>query len=469
MKQLSSQDAVFLYLDSRNAHLTLTALNVYQQPRRPHPAVTFDDVVRHVGSRLHAVPLLRQKLARPPLDLDYPYWVDAPDFELEAHVLPYRGPAPRTVGELFDAVAGLHAQALDLARPPWEMHVIEDLGPLEGFPENCFALVTRYHHAAIDGASGTDLVRGLHGIKPGDIEDYEAHLKAAREPGALGLLARAALNNLRGQYRLVRSIGDAAPGLVRSLWDRDDNDGSAAVPYTRFNRPVGPERVFHAMSIPLAEIRAVRDSVPGATVNDIILTACAGGLRSWLKERDELPEVSLVGMVPVNLRTGDETVPGNRLAMMFIPIHTDIARPLARLRAVHERTRQAKKDVENEVQERIREITDHIPAVTISSTGRFLTGLGLGRHLRLCNCTITNVPSPDRTLYLGRARMVYTTGAGPILDGMGLIISLFTYAGQVNFSFTSCPNILPEPRDLARHVKAAFEALRNAAQSPADT
>ena len=463
MKQLSSQDASFLYLDSQGAHLTLTGLSVYRQPRRPHAPLTYQDIFRHVRSRLPSLPVFRQKMVRPPLDIDYPYWVEDETFDLQYHVRRYRGPAPRSRAELYGTVAELHAQPLDLSRPPWEMQVVEDLGPIEGLPKNSFALITRYHHSAIDGASGNALIRGLHDIRPRDITDSaaEAAEGAGEAPGTLGLLARAAVNNLAAPIQLARSLGKAVPGIIRSAWPGGDTADDSAAPECRFNRPISSKRVFHATAIPLDEIRSVRNAIAGATVNDVILSVCAGGLRSWLQERGELPEDSLVAMVPINLRAGSEAVPGNRVGMMFIPIYTDIASPLARLRAVQERTRRAKTSVDDGTQERIRELSSHIPALTISSSGRVITGLALARRLiRLCNCTITNVPSPRRTLYLGRARMVYTTGAGPIIDGMGLIISLFTYAGQVDFTLTSCPEILPDPASLGRHIQQAFEALR---------
>lgn len=470
MKQLSSQDASFLYLDSQGAHLTLTVLSVYQQPRRPHAPLTYADVLAHIRSRLPSLPLFRQKMVRPPMDVDYPYWVDDESFDLESHVRPFHGPTPKSREQLYEAVAELHAQPLDLSRPPWEMQLIERLAAIPGLPKNAFALITRYHHSAVDGASGNTLIQGLHDICPRDITaaPVGSGTETAKAPGTLSLLARAAVNNVAASVRLAQSFGRAVPEIIRSSRESESVSDSA-VPKCRFNGSIGAARVFHATGISLDEIKSVRKAVEAATVNDVILAICAGGLRSWMQEQNELPEDSLVAMVPVNLRAGNDQAPGNQVGMMFLPIYTDIASPLARLRAVRDRTRRAKAQVDNGTQERIREFSSHIPAMTVSSSGRVITGLGLARRLiRLCNCTITNVPSPERTQYLGRARMVYTTGAGPILEGMGLIISLFTYAGKVDFTFTSCPEMLPEPDRLGQHFQAAFEALRKAALQRAE-
>jgi WS/DGAT/MGAT family acyltransferase len=472
VKQLGGQDATFLYLDSRGAHLTLTGLYVYQQPRKPHRPIRFTDIVRHVRSRLPSLPVFRQKLIRPPLDTDYPYWVEDPDFRLEQHIHRYRGKPPGSRAELERLVAKLHARPLDLSSPPWQMHVIEKLGAIEDVPGNCFALISRYHHSAIDGASGNALIYGLHGTRPADIENTgggTALTARERVPGTMGLLARAAVNNLQGQVRLLRSIGGAVPGMIRSAISADSKQKSAPVPDTRFNGPVTADRVFHAISIPLAGIKAIRDAIPGATVNDVILAVCSGGLRRWLMAMDELPEDSLVAMVPVNLRSaGESDLQGNQVGMMFIPIFSDIGNPLARLRAIHDTSRLAKEEAASEMQQHLREIVNYIPAMSISSAGSLVTGLGLAQRLiRLLNCTITNVPSPAETLYLGRGRMVYMTGAGPILDGMGLIISLFTYREQVNLSLTSCPGMLPDPQALGRCMEEAFAELNHAARSAA--
>ena len=141
MKQLTGQDASFLYLESRGAHLTLTALYIYQQPRAPGAPLVYADIARHLNSRLDSADMFRQKLVRPPLDLDYPYWVDDPDFDLARHLHRYDGPAPRNYRSLFRLVEKLHARPLDLSRPPWEMVVLEKLGPLKDLPKRCFGII----------------------------------------------------------------------------------------------------------------------------------------------------------------------------------------------------------------------------------------------------------------------------------------------------------------------------------------
>lgn len=467
MKQLSGQDAAFLYLESSGAHLHVTALYVYEQAKPPHKPLRFEDITRLISSRLNTSPLFRQKLLRPPFDLDYPYWVDDPEFDSSRHLLRYPGPAPRNRRQLFDAVAALHAAPLDLNRPPWEMQVLEKLNRLDGLPASCFAIIARYHHAAIDGASGTQLVDRLHDSAPTAGHDApDLAPVAGREPGALELLARAAINNVGIPFKLASAVASALPGIARSLVQPASPDAAKpdGVPTTRFNGPVSAERVFHATKVGLDEINRVRKMVPGATVNDVVLTICGGALRLWLEAVDELPEQSLVAMVPVNVRTADEVSRGgNQLSTLFLPIYTDQPDPLERLRAIHAATLQAKSASVAIKPRQVTDITNSIPALPLAVTARLVTSLGLGhRLLRLCNCTITNVPGPRHPLYLGPARLVFSTGSAPILDGMGLIITAFSYEGEVTFSITSCPEMLPDPEFLAQCTLQAFDLLRQA-------
>jgi WS/DGAT/MGAT family acyltransferase len=466
MKQLTGQDASFLYLESRGAHLTLTALYVYQQPRAPGAPLVFADIARHLNSRLDSADMFRQKLVRPPLDLDYPYWVDDPEFDLARHLHRYDGAAPRNYRSLFRLVEELHAKPLDLSRPPWEMVVLEKLGPLKDLPKRCFAIIARYHHAAIDGASGSQLVDGLHDSKPSVIAPAKQGgepWKPKPPPGGTDILARGLLNNLSAPFKILKTVAGAAPGMALSRLKAagDEEPKPAAVPKTCFNQPLSAERVFHSMSVDLQKVREIRGAVPGATVNDVILTICGGGLRTWLEAYGELPTESLVAMVPVNARTSEQaTLGGNRLGTLFIPIHTDIADPVERLRAVYQATRKAKAATGGMDAQQISEVTSHVPAITLSSVGHLVTRLGLGHRMSpLCNCTITNVPGPKGALYLGPAKLVWSTGTAPVIDGMGLIISAFSYLDKITFSFCSCPEMVPDAEFMGDCTQKAFEEL----------
>jgi WS/DGAT/MGAT family acyltransferase len=469
MRQLTAQDSAFLYFESEGAHLHITGLYIYDQSTVPGGSVRHKDILRYIESRLHTSTIFRQKLVSLPLNFDYPYWVDDEKFDLEFHVRHIALPEPKDWRQLCILVARLHSRPLDLTRPPWEMYVVEGLDNVEGIPEGAFAIVAKYHHAAVDGATGNEIIAGLHSTTPEfDPDPSPQPWTAQPEPSLLGLMARASVNNVRQPFQLFKALSATLPGVSRSQAAGDDPPEVKTrphVPDTRFNGPVTPHRVFHGISLDLKELSAIRKAVPGATVNDVVLTICGGALREYLDAKGELPDESLVAMAPVNTRTeGEAKVAGNVLAAMAVPIHTDIADPLARLRAIHGSTANSK-EAKNAIGARqMTDLTKHIPASTIALAGRLVTGLGLAhRTIRFCNCTITNVPGPQQPLYLNGARMLTMTGSAPVIDGMGLIIAAISYDGKIVFSFTGCREIMPDPEALSEATLRAFRQLQEAA------
>ena len=468
MRQLSAQDAAFLYLESQGAHLHLTALYIYDQASAPGGIVRHTDVLKYVESRLHTSPVFRQKLVSLPLSVDYPYWVDDEQFDLEFHVRHIALPEPRDWRQLCILVARIHSRRLDLSRPPWEMYLVEGLDNIKGIPKGAYAIIAKYHHAAVDGVSGTEIVSGLHSTTPEfdaspELEQWEPE----PEPSWLSLMARAAVNNIRQPLQLAKAVSSTLPGISESMLKSvaPDVEVKDAVPVTRFNRRVSPHRVFDGVTFKLKQLSGIRKAVPGATVNDVVLAICGGALREYLASKDELPEESLIAMAPVNTRTVDETnVAGNVLAMMFVPIHTDVEDPLARLRVVREATAGSKATEDAIGARQMTDLTRHIPSATTALAGRLVTSLGLGhRAIRLANCTITNVPGPQQPMYFNGAKLLKTTGCAPIIDGMGLIITAISYNGELVLSFTSCREITPDPEFLVACAKRSFQELKKAA------
>ncbi len=470
MRQLTAQDAAFLYLDSQGAHLHLTGLYIYDKVATPDGVLRFKEIRKYIESRLHTSPIFRQKLKYLPLNVDYPYWIDDEKFDIHFHVRHIALPEPRDWRQLCILVARIHSRPLDLTRPPWQMHVVESLSNIKGLPETAFAVIAKYHHSAIDGVTGAEIISGLHSTT----SEYDPDPKPMpwqpdREPSLPGLLNRAAVNNVRSPFQITKAVAATLPEISRVLLKRasPDVESSHDVPDTRFNGPVSPQRVFEATPIKLKDLRAIKSAVPGATVNDAILAVCGGALREYLEAKGELPEDSLVAMAPVNTRRPDEAITaGNVLAMIMVPLHTDIADPVARLRAIREATASAKATSDAIGARQMTDLTSHIPSATIALAGRLITGLGLGhRAVRLCNCTVTNVPGPQQALYFNGARLLMSTGCGPVLDGMGLIISAISYHGDIVFSFTGCREVTPDPEQLTKCTRKALRALKSAAAS----
>jgi WS/DGAT/MGAT family acyltransferase len=470
MRQLSAQDAAFLYLESQGAHLHLTALYIYDQSTAPGGIVRHKEILQYLESRLHTSPVFRQKLVTLPFSVDFPWWVDDEQFDLEFHVRHIALPEPRDWRQLCILTARIHSRRLDMSRPPWEMYVVEGLDNVKGIPEGAFAIIAKYHHAAVDGVTGTEILAGLHSTSPEVEPDPQPRpWEPDSRPSWFGLMNRAAVNNIRQPFQLAKAIASTVPGISQSLLRRKSSElnESYDVPDTRFNSPVSAHRVFDGVTFKLKQLSTIRKAVPGATVNDVVLAICGGGLREYLESKEELPDESLVAMAPVNTRTDDEQdLAGNVLSMMYVPLHSDVADPIARLRAVREATASAKA-TENAISARqMTDITRHMSSTTMALAGRLVTELGLGhRAIRLGNCVVTNVPGPQQPLYFNGAKLLKSTGCAPVLDGMGLLLGAISYNGEIVLSISACRDIVPDPEFLAACLKRSFQGLKKAAAS----
>ena len=339
MEQLSGMDSSFLYFEMRNAPTHIGSFAIYDQSTAPGGRVTFKGILANVERRLHMARCFRQKLVKVPLDLDHPYWIEDPDFDLEFHVRHIALPHPGDWRQLCIQAARIHARGLDLARPLWEMYVIEGLDNVEGVPPGGFAVLTKIHHAAIDGVSGAELAGAIHDLSPqAEPPAPENRWVPERQPGMVELSARTAVNNLRYPFRFARVISRNAPALVNMFRGspEDEVENSGAVPRTRFNGTISPHRVVEGRLFSLQDIRDIRKRVPGATVNDVILTVCSGSMRKYLAFHKELPEESLVAIAPISVRTGtEEGTAGNKISAMSVTLYSDEIDPLDRLRKVY--------------------------------------------------------------------------------------------------------------------------------------
>lgn len=467
MRQLTGQDAAFLYMESQGAHLHVCGLSFYDPSTAPAGKVSHKDILAHIESRLDTSPVYRQKLLSVPFNLDFPYWVNDENFNLEFHIRHIALPAPRDWRQLCILVARIHSRPLDMTRPPWEMHVIEGLDNIDWLPEGSYAILAKHHHAAIDGATGVEITAGMHDTEP-DAEQAMANpvVERATPPSTIELFARAVVNNVTAPFQLMKVLGVNVPGIASRLLQPDSKPKTPKqkVPRTRFNRPVTPQRVFEGQIFSFDSLRAIKNSVKKATINDVVLAICSGALRQYLQHKEELPAEPLVAMAPINTRRkGEQSETGNTISAMFVDLHTDEADPLIRLRAIRKSTGQSKEIGSAVSARQMTDINKHIPASTLALAGRLATGLGLGHRLgRLCNCVITNVPGPQVPLYMNGATLTQVMAQAPVVDGMGLIIVAFSYNGSLTISFTACRESMPDPELFSLCLRQSFEDLQAA-------
>jgi diacylglycerol O-acyltransferase / wax synthase len=467
MQQLSGQDASFIYTERSHAPTHITSIGIYDQSTAPNGVVTFKGILEQLEHRLHLARAFRQKLVRVPGDLDHPWWVEDAEFDLEYHVRHIALPKPGDWRQFCIQTARLHARPLDLSRPLWELYVVEGLDHVEGVPPGAFGVVLKVHHAAVDGKSGVEMITAMQSQAPDEAPPPPPDVpwQPEQDPSSWQLSSRAWANAFTVPGRSARLAGKLVPGLGRAARLQRGQDGASLgiAPATRFNGPVTPHRVIDACFFQFADLKPMRNTVPGSTVNDVALAILGGALRQYLSDAGELPEAPLRAMTPVSVRTEAEKGDlGNQVSAMVVSLATNVADPVERLAAVHASTKSSK------------ELTAAVGARTLTDLSQLAPGalIGLGSRLsgqfarrgltRAVNTVVTNVPGPRQPLYFAGAELIRSYGAGPVVDGMGLINIVTSYEKQFVLSFTGDRGMMPDPGHYADCIRASFDALGSA-------
>jgi diacylglycerol O-acyltransferase / wax synthase len=460
MRQLSGQDASFLYQETPNAPMHTAGINIYDPSTAPGGEVTFKSILASLESRLHLAPIFRERVLRVPGDIDHPWWINDETFDLEFHVRHIALPKPGDWRQLCIQVARLHSRPLDMSRPLWELTVIEGLDNVAGVPAGSYAYFLKTHHCAIDGASGVQLHTVMHDLTPSSIVPPPKHpWHAEAVPQQWELLAKAQANHNRRMTEYFQRPAMTPQQLERMNTMRQP--APLTVPRTRFNATVSAHRVFDGRVVELDMIRAARTSVPGATINDAVLAIMGGALRRYLSGKGELPDESVVAMVPVAVKTDREVeTSGNSVASMLVPLGTHIADPVERLGFVRDATTTAK------------ELLDALGAGEMTRAAELSSGAMIGLAARQAseqglantatpayNTVVTNVPGPQVALYSNGARLARTHALGPVHDAMGLMNIISSYCGRMSFDFTADRNMMPDPSVYAECIDEAVAEI----------
>ncbi len=466
MEQLSGQDASFVYFETSATPMHIGSVGIYDPSTAPGGVVRFKDILRFIESRLNGARSFRQKLVRVPFDLDHPYWIEDGDFDLEYHVRHIALPKPGDWRQLCIQVARLHARPLDLTKPLWEFWVVEGLDNIPGLPPGCFALVSKVHHAAIDGMSGVEMSAAVHDLTPDMLpRKGNDNWQPENRPGLGEIALRTWASSVRQPFRFAKTMWNTAPGMARLGKQVGAGDVTLAnaklAPTTRFNKKVSAHRVWDGVPFPLSGVRAIKNAVDGATVNDAILTIIGGGMRRYLIAKDELPTESLTAMAPISVREeGEKKALGNLVSAMVVGLGTHIEDPVARLEYVHKQAANSKA-MTNAVGART--LTDYsqlIPSGLAGLGARLYTRLGMANaHAPVFNCVATNVPGSRVPLYFVGARLVSMMGTGPIFDGMGLINAIYSYVDTIAIAFTCDREMMPDPALYSQCLQEAYDEL----------
>jgi WS/DGAT/MGAT family acyltransferase len=459
MERLSGLDATFLYLETDAGHMHVAMVGIYDVSTM-RDGYSFERLKQHIAERLHVVPPFRRRLVEVPFQFHHPVWIEDPDFDLDYHVRRVTCPAPGGRRELGAVAGEIASVPLDRSRPLWEAWVVE------GLKHDRVWFIVKVHHAAIDGASGAEIMTALYDLSPDAAPVEPVELPTEHVPNEVELLSYAAVSKLRRARDVVplvtRTVGSVTT-LVRNILDDDTKHGGVPLtaPRTPFNQSIGPRRSVAFARVPLDETKAIKEALD-VKVNDVVLELCSATLRRYLQLHDALPEDPLLAVCPVSVRIEDEQgTGGNKVSAMFASLATDVDDPEARLHAICESTEGAKEDHNAIGARTLTDWAEWAAPRTFGLASRLYSSMNLANsHRPIHNLVISNVPGPPFPLYLAGAELVAAYPMGPIMDGAGLNITVLSYRNHIDIGFLADAELVPDIWDVAAQVQPAFEELR---------
>ncbi len=465
MKQMQGLDAAFVAFEQPNAPIHIGSMAIYDPSTAPGGFVRFKDILNFIRGRLYLAKSLRQRMVKVPFGIDYPYWIEDPGFDLEYHVRHAALPKPGDWRQLCILTARTFARPLDLTRPPWELLVVEGLDNVDGAPRGSYAILSKVHHAAIDGVSGVDLMNALHTPEPAiDRLRKPDPWKPERLPSQLGMFARGYVRGFTNPFRQAQVAVKSLPGAVRIAKGAIKGDFDIAstlkTPRTRFNGRVSAHRVVDGCSFALADVKAMRALAEGATVNDVMLSVVGGAMRLYLQEKGELPEETLAAMAPISVRAENEkNTMGNQVSAMRAPLGTHLESAADRLAFVRDETQKSKAMTNALGARQMAEMSKLSPALYMGIGARLYSQFGLANSIRpMFNTVVTNVPGPPVPIYSTGARLVNVYGNLCVLDGVGLGHVVQSYVDKITLTATACRDAMPDPARYAECMRESFGA-----------
>ena len=461
MERLGPQDASFIYLETPAVHQHVGGLAILDPSTRHGGSLRLEHVIEVVSSRLHLAPRFRQKVVVPPLSAGRPVWVDDQGFDLGFHMRRAALPSPGGRRELIEYVQRVISRPLDRTKSLWELYLIE------GMQDGLAAILTKVHHAMIDGIAAIDLASAMYDFAPRpqiltpqpwtpqpEPSPADLFLDALVEQIAhpLRSLADIAGRTVRTPSRVAREVGGVLGGLL------DVVGAGVFAPPSPFNRRVGPNRRFAMVEAPVQTLKDIKRKL-GGTVNDVVLATVAGGLYRLLRHRKEpTRERTLRAMVPVSVRSKDErSAMGNRVSSIFVDLPVGRMSAKNRLRLIREKTRYLKESNYAVGAAFLMNIGTWAPPTIHAMAAR------TAARSRVINLVVSNVPGPQMPMYIAGAKLLAQYPIMPIAETMGLSIAVTSLAGTMAFGITADWDTLPDIEFLAESMGDALDELRKAA------
>ncbi|GAC68385.1 WS/DGAT/MGAT family O-acyltransferase [Gordonia soli] len=461
MQRLSGLDASFLYLETRSQLMHVIGL-IEIDPSTVPGGYSFPRMRSELERRVSAIPTFRRKLDNSLLNIDHPVWIEDDDFDIERHVHRVAVPAPGGEREVADLCGHLAGQTLDRGKPLWELWFIE------GLADGKIAVMLRVHHANVDGVTSAEMLAQLCTMtpEPPDLDSQQVAESAggtSRATMAVGGAVNYFVQRPIAMAKLLPRTLDISVGWLRRSFSNTGMPAPFRAPRTRFNAPISPHRSIAITQVSLDDVKRVKNRF-GVTVNDVVLALAGGALRSYLEDKDELPDRPLVGMVPVSVHGLDEkdlVVPGtNKVSGMFTLLPTDRPDPVERVEAAAELSRRSKAhhaEIDGNI---LRAWAQFAPGTTMANLMKLYGDRNLAAsHPPVFNVLISNVPGPDFPLYFLGARVSAVYPLGPIFHGLGLNITVFSADGHLNIGILSCADHAPDVSVIANGFADQLKVL----------
>ncbi len=462
IQQVSGYDAAFLYAESATSPMHVATLNIVEG------SLKYEDFKEIIASKLHLIPKFRQRLLNVPMNLDYPYWVDDPNFDIDLHLNRVKLPDPSNWKTLRYLTSKLFSAPLDLRRPLWSIHFIEGIDEIAQVPKGSVAIVTKVHHVMIDGNSGVGIMGVLFDRNADGKQKARSKPKPFNPeplPDELSLLLKSGYGFLKNPFKIPKTVGETVFSFIKSKAARtlsiqkEFSTTKFPVPISIFNGTIAARRTWGTALLSFERMNSLR-KVVGGSFNDLILAVCAGALRRYLLEKEKLPLHPLVANVPISIRGKDSKEMNNQIANMMIQLATHIEDPLERLEYIQEQTMLGKSKHNKIGAKTLANMADAVPFGLVNLLAGLYSKYNIkDLHRPAFNVTITNVPGPNTPLYLNGHKVVSIFGLTPVVDGFGLIIAAFSYNGQVSITTTSDAKTMPDADLFSRYIREAANEL----------
>lgn len=468
MRQLSELDASFLYLESETAPMHIGGIYLFHARGSGTP-LTFSTFVAYLRSRLHVVPVFRQRLKEIPFRLGRPYWVDDPEFSIERHLAYVNLGEYGQIHSLMELAPKILEEPLKRDRPLWHITFVD------GFPadddddgNHGFALIVKLHHAAIDAFSGEEIM--------GKLLEYTPEARTITPPrpwfprpgpSEERVIVQTGANLLRKPLQVTSLAMSAAEVTARSLVQRQIRKLPLpfplfSAPHSPFNRQITANRQIVSAEISLSRLKAIKANLADVTLNDVVLGLCAETLRRYLVNHDADADKSLVAMTPISVRSNSlRKATGNQMSAMLLDLATREANPARRIRQIHRNAVASEPYREAIAADRLTEL---LPSTMLALSARLYSELQIAqRYQPAFNLPITNVPGPQVPLFLQGARLVRQYNSAPLFDSLGLVIVAVSYQGQLTINFTLCPDVVADGESLKGLLEESLSTIETAA------